>query len=104
MYNYYNILDNIYIINIYIYNSKTTIKKKKEFISKITVYNSCYEASDGANAIVVCTEWDEFISLDYKRIYNQMMKPAFVFDGRLILNHKELKNIGFHVETIGKKL
>ncbi|ORX99978.1 nucleotide sugar dehydrogenase [Neocallimastix californiae] len=75
-----------------------------EFISKITVCNSCYEATDGANAIVICTEWDEFISLDYNRIYKQMMKPAFVFDGRLILNHKELKNIGFHVETIGKKL
>ncbi|ORY21971.1 UDP-glucose dehydrogenase [Neocallimastix californiae] len=75
-----------------------------EYISKITVCNSCYEASDGANAIVVCTEWDEFVSLDYKKIYNQMMKPAFIFDGRLVLNHKELKNIGFHVETIGKKL
>ncbi|KAG4082297.1 nucleotide sugar dehydrogenase [Neocallimastix lanati (nom. inval.)] len=75
-----------------------------EFISKITICNSCYEATDGANAIVICTEWDEFISLDYNRIYKQMMKPAFVFDGRLILNHKELKNIGFHVETIGKKL
>jgi len=33
-----------------------------------------------------------------------MLKPAFMFDGRLILNHEELKNIGFHVEAIGKKL
>ncbi|KAG4097256.1 UDP-glucose dehydrogenase [Neocallimastix lanati (nom. inval.)] len=103
------------IINIYdpkvpLVQIKNDIKENSdkeeynEFISKITVCNSCYEASYGANAIVVCTEWDEFVSLDYKRIYNQMIKPAFVFDGRLILNHKVLKNIGFHVETIGKKL
>ncbi|KAL6612276.1 UDP-glucose dehydrogenase [Neocallimastix sp. 'constans'] len=75
-----------------------------EYISNISVRHSCYEASYGANAIVICTEWDEFKSLDYKRIYNDMAKPAFIFDGRLILNHKELKQIGFSVEAIGKQL
>jgi len=52
----------------------------------------------------VCTEWDEFVSLDYRNIYNNMNKPAYIFDGRLILNHKDLKKIGFTVEAIGKKL
>lgn len=33
-----------------------------------------------------------------------MMKPAFIFDGRKILDHEELLKIGFHVHTIGKKL
>ncbi|KAG4102878.1 UDP-glucose dehydrogenase [Neocallimastix lanati (nom. inval.)] len=75
-----------------------------EYISNISVCHSCYEASYGANAIVICTEWDEFKSLDYKRIYNDMTKPAFIFDGRLILNHKKLKQIGFSVEAIGKRL
>jgi UDPglucose 6-dehydrogenase len=75
-----------------------------EYISNISICHSCYEASYGANAIVICTEWDEFKSLDYKRIYNDMAKPAFIFDGRLILNHKELKQIGFSVEAIGKQL
>jgi len=75
-----------------------------EYISNIKVCHSCYEASYGANAIVICTEWDEFKTLDYKRIYNHMTKPAFIFDGRLILNHKELKQIGFSVEAIGKRL
>lgn len=42
--------------------------------------------------------------LDYRTIYNKMMKPAYVFDGRKILKHKELQEIGFHVQTIGKKL
>jgi UDPglucose 6-dehydrogenase len=42
--------------------------------------------------------------LDYERIYASMEKPAFIFDGRKILDHESLIRIGFHVETIGKKL
>ena len=45
-----------------------------------------------------------FQTYDYKRLYNSMLKPAFIFDGRIILNHQELIDIGFHVETIGKRL
>ena len=43
-----------------------------------------------AHAVVVCTEWDEFVTLDYNRIYNNMAKPAFLFDGRKILDHEKL--------------
>ena len=43
-------------------------------------------------------------SLDYERIYASMEKPAFIFDGRKILDHEKLIELGFHVETIGKKL
>ena len=43
-----------------------------------------------AHAVVVCTEWDEFVTLDYNRIYNNMTKPAFLFDGRKILDHERL--------------
>ena len=74
----------------------------KDYISRIKVCSSCYEAADCSNAIVICTEWDEFTFIDYKKVYNNMIKPAFIFDGRLILNHKELKEIGFFVEAIGK--
>lgn len=42
--------------------------------------------------------------LDYKAIFDKMMKPAYIFDGRKILKHKELQELGFHVQTIGKKL
>jgi len=59
-------------------------------------------AAEGAHAIVVLTEWDEFKSLDYKNFYGKMQKPAFVFDGRGILKHGELEEIGFEVHTIGK--
>ena len=43
-----------------------------------------------AHAVVVCTEWDEFVGLDYSRIYSAMAKPAFIFDGRKILDHEKL--------------
>ena len=70
----------------------------------VEVAKSAYEAAKGAHAIVVCTEWDEFKNLDYEKLYDVMEKPAFIFDGRKILDHERLIKIGFHVETIGKKL
>ncbi|KAG8197545.1 hypothetical protein JTE90_007281 [Oedothorax gibbosus] len=62
-----------------------------------------YQAAQNTHAIVICTEWDEFLELDYKKIYDNMFKPAFVFDGRKMLPTERLQNIGFHVETIGVK-
>lgn len=70
----------------------------------VKVYDDPYEAVNGAHALVICTEWDEFVDLDYRRIYQSMMKPAFIFDGRKILNHDQLQQIGFNVQTIGKKM
>lgn len=61
-----------------------------------------YEAAEGTHAIVVLTEWDEFRELDYSRIYNKMKKPAFLFDGRNLLCHRELETIGFAISAIGK--
>lgn len=61
-----------------------------------------YAAAEQAHAIAVLTEWDEFKTLDYQRIYDSMMKPAFVFDGRNILDHEALRAIGFEVYAIGK--
>lgn len=48
------------------------------------------------------TEWDEFATLDFQAVYDAMSKPAFVFDGRNILPHAELRKIGFEVYAIGK--
>lgn len=61
-----------------------------------------YEAVDGASAIVVVTEWDVFRHLNYDRIYEAMKKPALIFDGRNILDHQRLFDIGFDVHPIGK--
>ena len=60
-----------------------------------------YAAATGAHAIAVLTEWDLYRDLDWKRIYEGMEKPAFVFDGRNILDHAALRAIGFNVYPIG---
>lgn len=54
-----------------------------------------YKALEGAHAIAVLTEWDEFKTYDWQRIYDNMQKPAFVFDGRNVLNKEMIENIGF---------
>ncbi len=61
-----------------------------------------YEAAEGSHAIVVLTEWDEFKDLDFERIFQSMLKPAFIFDGRNILDLENLQSIGFEVFGIGK--
>ncbi|KAJ8348318.1 hypothetical protein SKAU_G00269070 [Synaphobranchus kaupii] len=72
----------------------------------VTVCTDPYDACEDAHAIVICTEWDMFKELDYERIYMAMLKPAFIFDGRRILDglHEQLQLIGFQVETIGKRV
>lgn len=72
----------------------------------VTVTTDPYEACHGAHALVICTEWDMFKELDYEKIHKKMLKPAFLFDGRRVLDHlhPELQNIGFQIETIGKKV
>lgn len=61
-----------------------------------------YAAATGTHAVAVVTEWDAYRTLDYKRIYDSMEKPAFFFDGRNILDHRALHAIGFNVFPIGK--
>lgn len=65
---------------------------------------ACAQACKDAHAIAVLTEWDEFKTLDYEKIYEGMMKPAFVFDGRNILDHAKLRSIGYIVYALGKPL
>jgi UDPglucose 6-dehydrogenase len=61
-----------------------------------------YKSVDGAYAIALLTEWQEYKELDFERIYKSMKKPAFIFDGRNILDHKKLFEIGFNVYPLGK--
>ena len=69
----------------------------------ISYVDDPYEAARGAHAIAVMTEWNCFKELDYKRIFDSMEKPAFIFDGRNILDQEALYEIGFNVYPIGKK-
>ncbi|WPR71660.1 nucleotide sugar dehydrogenase [Flavobacterium sp. NG2] len=80
------------------YLDTRTADKNKE---KLTVVPSPYEACANAHAIAVLTEWDEFVTYDWIRIYNSMQKPAFVFDGRNVLNRAEMEKIGFVYQSVG---
>ncbi|WP_158211217.1 UDP-glucose 6-dehydrogenase [Myroides phaeus] len=68
----------------------------------LTVHANPYEALNGAHGVAVLTEWDEFKTYDWQKIYDNMQKPAFVFDGRSLLDRQELEKIGFEVYTIGR--
>jgi UDPglucose 6-dehydrogenase len=61
-----------------------------------------YKAACGAHAIAVLTEWEEYRRLDYARLLGDMVRPAFIFDGRNLLDHRRLFEIGFNVFALGK--
>jgi UDPglucose 6-dehydrogenase len=65
---------------------------------------SAVAACNGAHAVAVLTEWDEFKTLDWAAIFESMVKPAFVFDGRNILDHAHLRELGFIVYALGKPI
>ena len=67
----------------------------------VTCYSDPYEACQKAHAIAVLTEWDEFTTYDWQKIYDSMQKPAFIFDGRNLLNGADLRAIGFVYQGVG---
>jgi UDPglucose 6-dehydrogenase len=68
----------------------------------VTYCVNAYEATKDAHAILILTEWDEFKALDFKKIYDDMHQPAFLFDGRNLLDLETLQAIGFEASGIGK--
>lgn len=76
-------------------------RKPAENEKHIASYDNPYDACKNAHAIAILTEWDEFREYDWQRIYDSMQKPAFVFDGRNLLDGEKLKAIGFHFQSIG---
>jgi len=87
---------------IFIYDPKAAAHEIRALFPDVVCEKSAYTAAHETHAIVVITEWDEFKTLDYERIFNHMEKPAFIFDGRNVLDHSRLRSIGFHVRGIGK--
>jgi len=75
---------------------------KNQIENLIETSSSSIEAATGAHAIAILTEWDEFKELDFLKIYNVMVKPAFIFDGRGVVDNLKLRKIGFEVYCIGK--
>mmetsp|Transcript_17747 Transcript_17747/g.17718 ORF Transcript_17747/g.17718 Transcript_17747/m.17718 type:complete len:167 (+) Transcript_17747:565-1065(+) len=99
---------------IHVYDPKVTrqmmlnemnLHKFLDFISAdkhLITETSPYEAVKNSSAILVLTEWDCFKDFDYTRMFQDMLKPAYIFDGRNLLNHSALTEIGFRVIALGK--
>jgi UDPglucose 6-dehydrogenase len=81
---------------------KNAKKDLKDFNHLIEYEPDPYKAANKAHAIAILTEWDLYRELDYKKIFDAMEKPAFIFDGRNILDHQKLFKIGFNVYPLGK--
>jgi UDPglucose 6-dehydrogenase len=78
-------------------------QESRRLIEKnVEIVDSAEAAADGTHAIAVMTEWDEFKTLNYEAIYASMKKPAFLFDGRNIVDREKLGAIGFETRAIGK--
>lgn len=99
-------------IEIDIYDPKVI---EEQIDSDLSYLNSDYNKSlinfvedpflnnNGYNIIAIMTEWDEFTGYDWENIYKKMKKPAFIFDGRNILNIEKINKIGFNYTGIGRK-
>jgi UDPglucose 6-dehydrogenase len=82
--------------------SRATGMDATELQKYVVCESDPYRALEGAHGFAVLTEWDEFSTLDFERVFRAMKKPAFAFDGRNILPHARLRQIGFEVSAIGK--
>ena len=80
-------------------NARIELKNLKGDVSFV---EDVYEAADGAHALALVTQWDEYRKLDYEEIHQTMAEPAFIFDGRNHLDHDKLYKIGFNVFPLGK--
>ncbi len=80
-------------------NARIELKNLKGDVSFV---EDVYEAADGAHALALVTQWDEYRKLDYEKIHQAMVEPAFIFDGRNHLDHDKLYEIGFNVFPLGK--
>jgi len=76
-------------------------RSSKDNAKNATSFDEPYSACENAHAIAVLTEWEEFRAYDWQRIYDKMQKPAFVFDGRNLLDRAALEAIGFVYFAIG---
>lgn len=76
-------------------------KTKEDIEKNLKMANHPDDAIENAHAVAILTEWDEFKNYDWEALFHKMQKPAFIFDGRNILNPEKMKAIGFIYQGIG---
>lgn len=83
--------------------SSLNLEEGSEEAGRITFCTSAEEACEATHAIALLTEWDEFKQIEFGKVFEHMTKPAYLFDGRNLLDLAKLKEIGFRTFAIGKK-
>jgi UDPglucose 6-dehydrogenase len=84
------------------YDPKAQTEARRLLGDRITLCHRAYEAAEGADALVVVTEWNEFREPDFERV-RSLMRHAAIFDGRNIYDPKMMRAMGFHYEGIGRR-
>jgi len=84
------------------YDPKASEAAERVLGERVRFCERSYDAVEGADALVVATEWNEFREPDFRRIKTLMRRPA-IFDGRNIYNPQHLRELGFHYEGIGRR-
>ena len=94
--------------NVAIYDPKVSKSQIRDDLNvsadfaALTVCADAYEACKDAHAVLILTEWDEFKALDFQHIHDSMQQPAFLFDGRNLLDLAALREVGFEACGIGQ--
>jgi len=84
------------------YDPKAVPAARRLLGDRVTFCHRSYEAVEGADALVLATEWNEFREPDFERVRALMRRPA-IFDGRNIYNPRHLRELGFHYEGVGRR-
>jgi UDPglucose 6-dehydrogenase len=84
------------------YDPAAMEETRKHLGSRISFADDPYEALQGADAMVLMTEWSEFHLPDFKKM-SAVMKNKVIFDGRNIYDPSEIKNMGFKYFGIGRR-
>jgi UDPglucose 6-dehydrogenase len=84
------------------YDPKAMPGARRLLGNDVVFCNRSYDAVEGADALVLATEWSEFREPDFARIKALMRRPA-IFDGRNIYNPQHLRELGFHYEGVGRR-
>jgi UDPglucose 6-dehydrogenase len=85
-----------------IFSSSATVYGGSCFKKGVTFEPDSYKAARKAHAVALLTEWNHYRNPDYKRIFKSVVQPTIIFDGRSILDHRSLYEMGFNVFAIGK--
>jgi UDPglucose 6-dehydrogenase len=77
------------------------MERAKAILPGVEMGKTAYDAAEGAEALIIATEWEQFRELDWNRIHDSMARPL-ILDGRNLLSPSEMKSRGFEYHSVGR--